>query len=265
MGATTVEAGLTLRALPGIGRIQPGDDLVEIIASALQRGGLVLQDGDIIAVTSKIVSRAENRFVDLSQVVASGRALGLAAETAKDPALVQLVLDEAERVSRAAPGVLLVRHRLGFVSANAGIDASNVASPPGHASPGPWVLLLPEAPDQSAERLRQGLQARTGATLAVVITDSHGRPFRYGTVGVAVGLAGLPAVWDQRGQPDLDGRILQFTITALADQVAAAADLVAGQAAEGRPVVLVRGVRFVPARDGGVAPLLREPEGDLYL
>jgi coenzyme F420-0:L-glutamate ligase/coenzyme F420-1:gamma-L-glutamate ligase len=172
-------------------------------------------------------------------------------------------LRESTAVSRQAPGVLVVRHKLGFVVANAGIDASNAVPPDAPPGSGPWALLLPEAPDASAARVRAHVEAESGARVGVVITDSFGRPFRVGTVGVAIGVSGLPPVWDRRGEPDLFGRVLENTITALADQVAAVADLVAGQAAERRPLVLVRGLRFDPSEEGAAA-LLRSAREDLY-
>lgn len=246
-----VAARLEVIALPGLPVIEPGDDLAALILAALHRVDLALRDGDVIVVASKLVSRAEDRFVDLTTVDPSPRARELATQTGKDPRHVEVVLRESAAVSRAAPGVLIVRHRLGFVVANAGIDASNARGS------GSWVLLLPEDPDASAARLSERLGA------AVVISDSFGRPFRLGTVGVAVGAAGLPPLFDQRGRRDLFGRALEHTETALADQIAAAADLVAGQAAEGRGAVLVRGLGF-PSSSGGAAALCRAPEEDLY-
>jgi len=248
-----VEVGERLEAiaLPGLPVIEPGDDLAALIAAALGRAELTLRDGDVIVVASKLVSRAEDRFVDLTAIDPSPRARELAATTGKDPRHVEVVLRESAAVSRAAKGVLIVRHRLGFVVANAGVDASNVRGD------GSWLLLLPADPDASAA----ALSVRLGA--AVVISDSCGRPFRLGTVGIAIGAAGLPALVDQRGVRDLFGRALEHTETALADQIAAAADLVAGQAAEGRGAVLVRGLRF-PSSSGGASMLCRVAEEDLY-
>lgn len=251
----SVAGALELRPLRGLPIVQPGDDLAALALEAVRRSEVTLADGDVLAVASKVVSRAEGRFVELAAVRPSPRAVEVAARTGKDPRLCELVLSESVAVSRAAPGVLVVRHRLGFVCANAGIDASNAS--PGH------VLLLPVDPDASAERLRQALSAASGARVAVVITDSHGRPFRLGSVGVAIGASGLPPLADLRGQPDLGGRPLEITMTALADQVAAAADLVAGQAAEGRALVLVRGLAFAPSR-AGAAALCRPVAEDLY-
>jgi coenzyme F420-0:L-glutamate ligase/coenzyme F420-1:gamma-L-glutamate ligase len=181
----------------------------------------------------------------------------LAAITGKDPRMVELVVRESTAVVRAAPNVLVVRHRLGFVSANAGIDQSNVDGGEGTA------LLLPRDPDESARNLRARLSVRTGVAPAIVLSDSHGRPFRMGNVGVAVGAAGLPALRDLRGQPDLFGRPLKISLQGLADEIASAANLVSGEGAEGLPVVLLRGLRLPPA-DGRAADLVRPPEQDLF-
>jgi coenzyme F420-0:L-glutamate ligase/coenzyme F420-1:gamma-L-glutamate ligase len=240
--------------------VRPGDDLVRPILAGLAAAGLELEDGDVVVVTSKLVSRAEGRFVDLREVEPSPRAGEVAEAVRKDPRLVEVILRESESISRMAPEVLVVRHRLGITLANAGIDRSNVEP---SAVDREVVLLLPALPDESAERIRRGLAEATGAAVGVVITDSHGRPFRLGTVGAAVGLAGMPALWDQRGEEDLFGRPLETTITALGDQIAAAADLLSGQAGEGRPVVHVRGLSF-PFTDGRARDLVRPREQDLY-
>jgi coenzyme F420-0:L-glutamate ligase/coenzyme F420-1:gamma-L-glutamate ligase len=254
---------LEITALPGLPLIAAGDDLAALVAEGLSRAGIALQDGDVVVLASKVVSRAEGRFVDLSTVEPSDRALAAAATTGKDARLCELVLRESAQVSRMAKGALVTRHRLGHVYGDAGIDASN-AVPAGSApGSGPWALLLPADPDASAERVRHALHARTGAALGVVISDSFGRPFRLGTVGMAVGVAGLPPLWDQRGDRDLHGRVLQHTMTALADQVAAAADLVAGQASEGRGAVHVRGLSF-PVGQHSAAELCRPHDQDLY-
>lgn len=249
--------------MPGLPLVGRGDDVPALVARALSDAGLKLADGDVLVVTSKLLSRAEGRFVELPRVEPSPRAIELGREVGKDPRAVELILRESTAVSRKAPGVLVVRHRLGFVVANAGIDASNSVPPGAPPHSGPWVLLLPEAPDASAAAIRARVQADSGAKIGVVITDSFGRPFRVGTVGVAIGVSGLPPVWDRRGEPDLFGRALETTITALADQVAAVANLVAGQAAERRPVTLVRGLSFDPSEEGASA-LLRSAKEDLY-
>lgn len=262
--AVRCDGRLELVAVPGIGLFEAGDDVGEAVAAALRAARFVLLDGDVVVVASKAVSRAEGRFVDLREVVVSPRAAATAAEVGKDARMVELILREALRVSRSAPGVLVVQHRLGFVTANAGIDCSNAVPAGAAADSGPWALLLPEAPDASAERIRAALARATQAQVAVVISDSFGRPFRVGTVGAAIGVAALPPLWDRRGEPDLFGRILEATVTALADQVAAAADLVAGQAAERRAAVVVRGLSFAPS-DRPASDLLRPPGQDLYL
>jgi coenzyme F420-0:L-glutamate ligase/coenzyme F420-1:gamma-L-glutamate ligase len=250
-------------AVPGLPLVGRGDDVPALVWRALVGAGIAVADGDVLVVTSKLLSRAEGRFVELPRVEPSARAVELGEQVGKDPRAVELILRESSAVSRQAPGVLVVRHRLGFVVANAGIDASNAAPPDAPPGSGPWMLLLPEAPDASAAAIRARVEAESGAHVGVVITDSFGRPFRMGTVGVAIGVSGLPPVWDRRGEPDLFGRVLENTITALADQVAAVADLVAGQAAERRPVVLVRGLRFDPSEQGAGA-LLRSTKEDLY-
>ena len=249
---------LTLTGLPGIPRVQPGDDLAELIAVALVRANLFLQDGDVLVVTSKLVSKAEDRFVDLRTVTPSARAERVAVAVNKDPRLVELILSESTAISRLRRDVLIVRHRLGFTLANAGIDHSNVGGLDEN-----WVLLLPIDPDDSAQRLRVALQTHTGVAPGVVISDSHGRPFRVGTMNVAIGIAGLPAVRDMRGDLDMDGRVLRVTVTGLGDELAAAAGLVTGQGAEGLPVVLLRGLDL-PAETGRATDLVRSIDMDLY-
>ena len=250
---------LTLTTIPHIPHIQPGDDLAELLLAALDESGIRLQNGDVLAIAQKIVSKAEGRLVNLGDVAFGAEACRVGLETGKDPRLVELILQESEAISRMKPGVLIVRHKLGFTSANAGIDRSNVAQENGAET----VLLLPVDPDGSAGRLRQAIAARLGVAVGVVITDSHGRPFRLGTVGVAIGVAGIPALWDRRGENDLYGYELQHTEVAIADEIAAAAGLLMGQGAEGAPVVLLRGLRL-PARPGKAADLYRPPEKDLY-
>jgi len=249
---------ITLLALPGLPLVQPGDDLAALIVASLSQAGLTLDRTDVLVITSKLVSKAEGRFCNLATVTPSPRAEEIAAETRKDPRLVELILRESSAVSRMRPDVLIVRHRLGFTLANAGIDHSNV-SEDGEE----WVLLLPEDPDRSARTLRARLGELTGVQPGIVISDSHGRPFRQGTVGAAIGLAGIPALHDMRGERDLFGRTLRVTVTGLGDEIAAAAGLVSGQGAEGLPVVLVRGLAL-PEGDGRAADLVRPLELDLY-
>ncbi len=253
----TQPVSLTITPLPGIPLIQSGDDLPRIILDGLTRANLSLQDRDVLVVTSKIVSKAEGRLVDLRDVTPGEEACHLAQETRKDPRIVELVLRESAAVSRRAPGVLVTQHRLGFVSANAGIDQSNVDGSEEH------VLLLPLNPDASAEAIRSRLSEMTGAEVGVVISDSHGRPFRMGNVGVAVGAAGIPTLLDLRGQPDLFGRELKISMQGYADLIASAAHLLSGEGDEGRPVMHLRGLQFPPA-EGRASDLNRSPEQDLY-
>ena len=246
---------LALLAIPGLPMVQPGDDLATLIAD---RAG-PLRDRDVLVIAQKIVSKAEGRSIDLATVIPSPRAVELAAEVGKDPRLVEVILSESTRVVRSRPNLLIMQHRLGFVMANAGVDHSNVAPTDGIDR----ALLLPVDPDGSAERLRAALEARCGVRLAVIISDSFGRPWRRGTVGVAIGAAGLPALIDMRGKPDLFGRTLEVTVIGLADEIAAAAGLLQGQAAEAQPVVVVRGLSWT-APDAPVNELVRPPEEDLF-
>jgi coenzyme F420-0:L-glutamate ligase/coenzyme F420-1:gamma-L-glutamate ligase len=252
---------LSLTPLPGIPLVQPGDSLPDLILAGLERASLVLADGDILVLAQKIVSKAEGRLVNLATVTPSARALELAALTQKPPALVELNLQESREVLRLGPGTMIVEHRLGFVCANAGIDHSNVR---GEGTAGEdWVLLLPEDPDASAALIRRALEAASGARLGVLIIDSHGRAWRNGTVGVTIGLSGLPGLVDLRGQPDLFGYTLKITQVGVADELAAAASLVMGQADEGTPVIHVRGFPY-PLREGSLPELLRPKEQDFF-
>jgi len=250
---------LELIALPGIPLVEPGDDLTALVLAALERAGTRLAAGDVLVVAQKIVSKAEGRYADLGSVTPSAEARRLAAETDKDPRLVELILSESRRVLRHRPGLVIVEHRLGFVMANAGIDASNIPDGPA----GERVLLLPEDPDASCRSLRDGLQTATGVAPAIVMNDSTGRAWRNGTVGIALGVVGLEPLVDLRGRPDLFGRPLRVSLVGLGDQLAAAASLVQGEADEGTPVALVRGFD-ADAGNGGVGPLIRSPEDDLF-
>jgi coenzyme F420-0:L-glutamate ligase/coenzyme F420-1:gamma-L-glutamate ligase len=249
---------LSLTGVTGIPLVETGDDVAGLIARAIESGGLNLMDGDVLVITSKIISKAEGRWVDLDTITPDEEAHRVAAACGKDPRLVSVILGESERISRMRKDVLVTEHRLGFVSANAGVDHSNTR-PDGN-----WLLLLPRNPDQSARSVREQINRQFGVTVAVVISDSHGRPFRWGTVGVAIGAAGLPALWDWRGRPDLFGRALQVTEVAFADELAAAAGLVLGQAAEAVPVVIVRGLDYPVDEHASAADLNRPRELDLY-
>ena len=254
-----LSSSLELHAVPGLPKVQAGQDLAGMLGDALDTDRLRPRAGDVIVVAQKIVSKAEGRTVDVATVKPSPEAEKLGAEIDKDPRLVEIVLSESRRVVRARPNLMIVEHRLGFVMANAGVDQSNVAPDDGiHRA-----LLLPVDPDGSAEALRAKLSARFGVKLAVIISDSFGRAWRRGTVGVAIGAAGLPALIDLRGQPDLFGRTLEVSIIGFADEIAAAASLLQGQAAEARPVVLVRGLDW-SAPDAPASALLRPDTEDLF-
>ena len=259
---------LTLTSLSGIPLIRQGDNLADIVVRALPGNNISLEENDILVFAQKIVSKAEGCSINLATVSPSTRALELAAQTEKDPRLMELILQESKEVLRTRPGTIIVEHRLGFVCANAGIDHSNVHSPlPGGEGSGvraeDWVLLLPADPDRSAETIRQDILSKTAKRVGILIIDSHGRAWRNGTVGAAIGIAGLPGLQDLRGQPDLFGLILRITQVGVADELAAAASLVMGQAAEGTPVVHVRGFPY-PLREGSLKELLRPKEQDLF-
>lgn len=264
---------LALTSLLNIPLIRQGDDLADVLLGSLQASDIALREGDIIAIAQKIVSKAEGRWVNLGTVSPSEKALELASQTEKDPRLIELILQESKDILRTRPGAIIVEHKLGFVCANAGIDHSNVNPPlpPGGEGPGvrgdsnaeDWVLLLPENPDHSAEQIRQKIEAAAGVHIGVLIIDSHGRAWREGTVGISIGISGLPSLVDLRGQPDLFGSHLQITQVGVADELAAAASLIMGQAAEGTPAVHVRGFPY-PMREGSLDELLRPKEQDLF-
>jgi coenzyme F420-0:L-glutamate ligase/coenzyme F420-1:gamma-L-glutamate ligase len=251
---------LTLVALSTMPSVAEGDDLPSLIAGACELEGIALATGDVLVVAQKIVSKAEGRRVRLATVSASARAVELAARTGKDPRLVELILRESVRVLRVAREALIVEHRLGYVLANAGIDQSNVSDDDAD----PSALLLPEDPDRSAARLREHLAALTGVLVSVIINDSIGRAWRLGTIGTALGVAGLPALADLRGTPDMHGRRLRSTLVAVGDELASAASLCMGQAAERRPVVIVRGYTAATADPAGGRRLLRPLDEDLF-
>ena len=255
---------LVLSELAGIPDVQHGDDLAALIAAALAGSGIEPRAGDALVLAQKIVSKAEGRLVRLAQVTPSARARELAQTTGKDARLVELILAESSEVMRAKPNVLIVRHRLGYVMASAGIDQSNTGEEGEKGYNGEEVaLLLPVDPQASAARIRIDLRARLGVDLGVIVNDSFGRAWRNGVVGVALGVSGLPALVDLRGTPDRYGRPLRITQIGVADELAAAASLVMGQGAEGTPVVHVRGLRYAP-REGSVTELLRAPDEDMF-
>ena len=249
---------VTLTTLPDIPLIKPGDDLTSIILDATRAADIVLVDGDIFVIAQKIVSKAEGRIVKLDSVVPSAKAQAFAMETDKDPRIVELILQESTEVLRAHPGAMIVRHRLGHVGANAGIDQSNVAR-----EEEDLCLLLPLDPDASARQMREEIRARTGTNVGIVINDSIGRPWRVGNLGLAIGIAGVTALEDRRGDVDMFGRELKITMIPRGDNLAAAASLIMGEAAEGSPVVVIRG--FAPEDSAQTSQdLIRPRDKDLF-
>jgi coenzyme F420-0:L-glutamate ligase / coenzyme F420-1:gamma-L-glutamate ligase len=253
------ETQLTVTALTGIPQVAPGDDLAGLLIAAIEHNGIAPRSRDILVVTSKIVSKAEGRYLDLATLEPSERARELAQITRKDARLVEAILREAIEVLRAKPNVLIVATRHGLVMANAGIDQSNLGS----EDHGRRVLLLPEAPDASAARLKQRLDRHFRSDIGVIVSDSVGRAWRLGTVGLAIGAAGVPSLWDRRGEKDLSGRPLEVTEVAFADAVAGVAVLAMGEAAEGRPAALVRGLDWsAPVKPASA--LVRPKAEDLF-
>ena len=238
--------------------IRPGDDIAGLIFGSTQKAGLTLRNDDIVVIAQKIVSKAEGRFVRLAEVMPSARARELAEITDKPAEQVEVILWDTAEIIRARRGVLIVQHKLGFISANAGVDHSNVSEEAG------ILLRLPENPDNSARAIRQQLAALSGVRPPVLIIDSHGRPWRLGTMGMTIGLSGLAPVQDLRGTPDLFGEPLEITDVGVTDQIASAASLLMGQAAEGCPVVIVRGLDFTPDEEARAACVLRPKKMDLF-
>jgi coenzyme F420-0:L-glutamate ligase/coenzyme F420-1:gamma-L-glutamate ligase len=252
-------ASVTLHALSGLPLIEPGDDIAALLCAALERAGLGLVDGDIVVVAQKVISKAEGWYVDLDTVEPSAQAIELASRVGKDPRHVQVVLSESEEIVKIGQHVIVAAHKLGFVMANAGIDESNID----HKRGAGRVLLLPRDPDGSAAALKARLDETFGVSCGIVISDSFGRPWRNGVVGVALGAAGVPSLIDRIGTPDLFGRALKVTEIAFADGLASAAALLMGEAGEGRPAVLVRGVSTeAPAKPA--ASLIRSRERDMF-
>ena len=250
---------LVITPLPGIPDIAPGDDLAALALAGLSSAGLALLDGDILVLAQKIVSKSEGRLVYLAEVNPTPEAQALAERSQKDPRVVELILSESREILRVRPGLIVVEHRLGFVCANAGIDRSNIGPGEGVNA----VLLLPDDPQASAQDLRARVSAASGAQIGALIIDSHGRAWRMGTIGTAIGVAGFPALVDLRGRADRYGYQLENTLVGAADELAAAASLVMGQAAEGLPIVHVRGFPY-DLSDSTVSDLLRPRELDLF-
>jgi coenzyme F420-0:L-glutamate ligase/coenzyme F420-1:gamma-L-glutamate ligase len=254
-------SALSLTALNNIPLIRHGDNLADILVNALHNSGVELRDGDILVLAQKIVSKAEGRMVNLADVTPSSRARDLSLQVEKDPRLIELILRESHEILRVRRDVIIVEHRLGFVCANAGIDHSNVMGE-GNANE-EYVLLLPENPDASAKRLRDEIKRAAKKKIGVMSIDSHGRAWRNGTVGICIGLSGVPALVDERGWKDLFGYTLKATVVAVADELAAAASLVMGQAAEGTPVIHVRGFPY-PLGEGSLKELIRPKDMDMF-
>ena len=262
---------LTITPLLNIPLIRRDDDLANILVEGLNASNIKLEDDDLLVLAQKIVSKAEGRMVNLATVTPGERAINLATESGKDPRIIELMLRESNEILRVRAGTIIVEHRLGFVCANAGIDHSNVGSPfPNEEMPkvkvdahGDWVLLLPRDPDASCRVIREKIKSKTGKRIGVMIIDSHGRAWRVGTVGVCIGLSGIPAVVDELGWKDLFDYTLRVTLVGVADELAAAASLMMGQAAEGTPAVHVRGFPY-PLREGSLKELLRPKDQDLF-
>jgi coenzyme F420-0:L-glutamate ligase / coenzyme F420-1:gamma-L-glutamate ligase len=257
-------ASLTLTVLAGFPMVEPGDNLCELIIESIARTPyqdqtLTLAEGDVLVLAQKIVSKAEDRYHYLNQVEPSDQAKTLAIQIDKDPRLVELILSESDEVVRHRPGVIVVAHKNGYVHANAGIDKSNIQSDENN----PRVLLLPVDSDASAAGLREAIRTSTGKNVHVIINDSAGRAWRNGTAGMAIGTAGFEPVVDLIGEPDLFNRPMEVTQVAVADELAAAASFMMGQAAQAAPVVLVRGARLTPS-DAGSQTLIRPKECDMF-
>ncbi len=252
---------LTLNSLKNIPFIRQGDNLADILVKSLRESRIELQNDDILVIAQKIVSKSEGRMVNLATVTPSQRALELAQKAEKDPRVMELMLQESNEILRIRVGTIIVEHKLGFVCANAGIDHSNVMGNGNEKED--YVLLLPEDPDRSARNIREQIKQSTQKNIGVMIIDSHGRAWRNGTVGICIGLSGLPALIDERGWKDLFGLTLKITVVGVADELAAAASLVMGQAAEGIPAVHVRGFPY-PLGEGALKDLIRPKEQDMF-
>ena len=254
-----MNGSVQLVPLDGFPLVEPGDNLPDLVLTCLQNNNLVLQEGDILVIAQKIVSKAEGRYVRLAEVEPSADALALAERSDKDPRQAELILQESNELVRVRPGVIIVEHKLGYVHANAGIDRSNIP----YDESDPQLLLLPLDPDASAERMLEALRQSAPLKLAVIINDSAGRAWRNGSIGFSLGSAGIEALSDQVGDADLFGRKLEVTEVAVADELAAAASFLMGQAAEACPVVLIRGAQWRSSKQGSQT-LIRDRELDMF-
>jgi coenzyme F420-0:L-glutamate ligase/coenzyme F420-1:gamma-L-glutamate ligase len=263
----TATASLSVNLLHGLPLFTPGMDLAREMLAAASRNGVAISSRDVVVVAQKVVSKVEGRIVDLGQVEIAPEGRQLAAATGRAEALAQLVLDESRCVMRATPQAIITRHRTGHVTTNSGIDASNVAAGNVASGEGEAVLLWPFDPDASARSIRANLLQQGGEAPAVIIADSLGRAWRQGTLGTAIGCAGIVPTDDRRGQADLFGRTLQATVVAIADPLAAMGVLAMGEGAEGTPVAIIHGAaRWITDEDGpGAVSIMRPVEGDLFL
>jgi len=249
---------IEIRSVNGLPIIKEGDDLARLICSAADQQGTPIQDGDIIVITHVVVSRAEGNVVDLDKIVPSDFAKAFAQEFNKDPALVEVILRESKSVVRMGDGKLITETNHGFICANSGVDRSNV---PGIRK----VALLPENPDRSARRIRQRIKRLTGKDVAVIISDTHGRPLRNGEINVAIGVSGINPIRDRRGEKDLFGYVLRVKRMAIADELCSAAELVIGQASEAIPVAIIRGYAYPKSEKAKATALIRPKEKELFL
>ena len=238
--------------------IQPGDDLSQIIINSIINESVEVDDGDVFAIAQKVVSKSENRYLDISNISPSQEALDLSKELSKEPNFIQAILNESKKVVRYRMGVLIVEHKLGFIHANAGIDRSNIDQE------NDIVLLLPEDPDESAKKLSKSLSQHFKKNISVIVTDTMGRPFRNGIVGFTIGSHNLECLIDERGNKDLYGNILKFTQIAIADELAAASSLLMGQASQKKPVVIIKGYKFVQSNVSDAKTLIRSENEDLF-
>lgn len=252
---------ITLKAIPDFPLVKVGDDLGSLIIENAGKSGVSFENEDIIVVAQKIVSKSEGRMIDLNTIIPSEKALEIAKICEKDPRFVELVLKESQEVLRVRQNTLIVQHKLGFICANAGIDHSNVDGPTGR--PEDWVLLLPKSPSSSAQKIRNKILQKTNKKVGILIIDSHGRAWRNGIVGISIGFAGIPGIVDLRGTPDIFGYKLRITQVAAADELAAAASLLMGQANEMSPVIHVRGFPY-QLTDGKFSDLIRAKSLDLF-
>ena len=248
---------LTVWVPVGFPDVHPGDDLPRLILEIFRFNDVAPEDLDVLVVAQKVVSKAEGSVVNLDEITPGPRAVQLAEEAKKDPRLCQVILDESRAVLRVRPGLIIAEHRRGFICANAGVDHSNVGGGP------QWVTTLPKDPDGSAEAIRRAIADALGVRVGVIVNDTHGRPFREGAVGVAIGLAGMEPLYSYVGEQDLYGYVLQTSVESVADELASAASLLQGQAAEGTPLALIRGVR-INLGQGGALRLLRDPAKDMF-